>query len=154
DVSGTASGVGRALAPLMELFVHQAKMAFLLPENAPVFQTPRSHRAIKHLKSVVRGIVRDRRASPRAGSDLLQTLLETQDDQGNRMSDDQLGDEIMTLFLAGHDTTANALSWTWYLLAQNPEVEKELNAEVRRVLDGRSPSIADLPRLTYTEMVL
>jgi cytochrome P450 len=154
DVSGAASGVGKALAPMMELFIHQAKMAFLLPENAPVPQTPRSLRANKHIDRIVRGIIRERRASPRPASDLLQTLLEAQDDHGSRMTDEQLRDEIMTLFIAGHDTTANALSWTWYLLGQHHAVEAHLAAELRAVLENRPPSVADLPRLPYTEMVL
>lgn len=154
DVSGVAGDVGKALAPLMELFIHQAKMAFLLPESAPVPQTPSSFRANKHMDKIVRGIIRERRASPRPANDLLQTLLEAQDEHGSRMTDEQLRDEIMTLFIAGHDTTANALSWTWYLLAQHPVVEEQLAAELRAVLRSRSPSLADLPRLPYTEMVL
>jgi cytochrome P450 len=70
------------------------------------------------------------------------------------MTDRQLHDEIMTLFLAGHETTANVLSWTWFLLGQNPEVEEKLNEELRRVLGGRVPTPADLPQLVYTDTVL
>jgi len=154
DVSGAASSVGQALAPLMELFIHQAHVAFLLPERLPIPQTPRSHRANQHIKKIVLGIIRERRASAVSGNDLLQTLLEAQDEHGNRMTDDQLRDEVMTLFIAGHETTANALSWTWYLLDQNPAVAESLSAELREVLNGRPPTAADLPRLPYTEMVV
>ena len=70
------------------------------------------------------------------------------------MTDEQLRDEALTIFLAGHETTANALTWTWYLLSQHPEVEKQVHAEVDTVLGNRLPTIDDLPRLTYTEMVL
>ena len=70
------------------------------------------------------------------------------------MSDDQLRDEVMTLFLAGHETTALALSWTCYLLAQHPDIELKLLAELYAVLGGRTPSLEDLPRLRYTEMVV
>ena len=154
DVSGIAAEVGKALAPMMELFIHQAKIAFLLPESAPIPQTPRYFRSSKRMDKIVRGIIRERRASPRAANDLLQTLLEAQDERGSRMTDEQLRDEIMTLFIAGHDTTANALSWTWYLLAQHPAVEQQLAAEPRSVLQSRPPGVADLPRLPYTEMVL
>jgi cytochrome P450 len=70
------------------------------------------------------------------------------------MTDRQLHDEIMTLFLAGHETTANVLSWTWFLLGQNREVEEKLIEELRRVLGGRVPTPADLPQLVYTDMVL
>ena len=70
------------------------------------------------------------------------------------MSDQQLRDEMMTLFLAGHETTANALTWTWYLLSRHPEVEAKLLEELHRVLGGRAPVLADLPKLPYTEMVV
>jgi cytochrome P450 len=69
------------------------------------------------------------------------------------MSDAQLRDEAMTLFLAGHETTANALTWAWYLLSQNPEAESRLHAELDEVLEGRPPTVADMPRLRYTEAV-
>ncbi len=70
------------------------------------------------------------------------------------MSDKQVRDEALTLFLAGHETTANALTWTWYLLSQNPEVERRLHAEIDAVLGGRAPELADVSELRYTEMVL
>ena len=85
---------------------------------------------------------------------MLATLLEIRDDEGRPLSDLQLRDTLMTLFLAGHETTAIALSWTWYLLATNPEVESKLHAELREVLGGRTPTAEDLPRLPYTEMVI
>jgi cytochrome P450 len=82
-------------------------------------------------------------------------LLHAQDeDDGGRMTDHQLRDEAMTLFMAGHETTANTLSWVWYLLANHPEAEARLHAELDTVLAGRSPSFDDLPRLTYTESVV
>jgi cytochrome P450 len=70
------------------------------------------------------------------------------------MNDKQLRDEVMTMILAGHETSANALAWTWYLLSQNPDVEEKLHAELDSVLEGRIPTIADLPRLPYTKMVI
>ena len=70
------------------------------------------------------------------------------------MSDQQLRDELMTLFGAGHETTAVALTWTWYLLSRHPEVRAQLEVELDRVLTGRPPSVSDLPRLPYTEMVI
>ena len=79
--------------------------------------------------------------------DLLSMLLHAQDEEsGRRMTDQQLRDEVMTLFMAGHETTANTLAWTWFLLSQHPEVEARLHAELDQVLDGRSPTVADLPR--------
>lgn len=93
------------------------------------------------------------RASGRASADLLSVLIQARDEEGG-MSDQQLNDEVMTLFLAGHETTANALSWTLYLLAQNPEVEQTLSDELAHALDPCEPTVADLPCLPYTEMVL
>jgi len=86
--------------------------------------------------------------------DLLTLLLTARDDDGNSMSDQQLRDEVMTLLLAGHETTALNLSWAWYLLAQHPEVEEKLHAELETVLGGRLPCAADLPRLQYTDRVI
>jgi cytochrome P450 len=85
----------------------------------------------------------------------LSVLLAAADEEsGARMSDQQLRDEMMTLFLAGHETTANALTWTWYVLSQHPDVEARLADELRRVLGGRAPKAADLQQLPHTEMVI
>jgi cytochrome P450 len=86
--------------------------------------------------------------------DLLTLLLTARDDDGNSMSDQQLRDEVITLLLAGHETTALNLSWTWYLLAQHPQVEEKLHAELDAVLGGRAPSASDLPKLQYTDRVI
>jgi cytochrome P450 len=93
-------------------------------------------------------------SAPHQSGDLLQALLEAQDEHGRRMTASQLRDEMMTLLLAGHETTANALSWTWFLLAQNPSVEEHLFGELRGILGNRPPSGADLPRLSCAEMVI
>jgi cytochrome P450 len=81
-------------------------------------------------------------------------LLGARDDDGNGMSDQQLRDETLTLLLDGHETTAIALSWSWYLLSQNPEAARKLHEELDRVLAGHAPTAADLPRLPYTERVI
>jgi len=154
DVSAKARGVGQAMAVVMEQFIGQANMAFVLPDKIPIPKSARLRRSMKHLDNVVYELIRARRAAPKHTGDLLGVLLEAQDEGGGRMADEQLRDEIMTLFLAGHDTTANALSWTWYLLAQNPEKEEALYAELRAVLGNRAPTAADLPQLRYTEMVI
>ena len=154
DVSHEAEDVDAALAVLMGKFLRQAGMALLLPTWVPL---PTSHllkRAVGRLDKVIYGIIEQRRASGQMSGDLLSAFLQAQDDQGVGMTDRQLHDEIMTLFLAGHETTANALSWTWFLLGQNPEVERKLVEELRRVLGGRVPTPADLPQLVYTDTVL
>jgi cytochrome P450 len=100
-------------------------------------------------------IIQEHRTAVDQGS-LISTLLAVRDTEGDGtgMSDQQLRDELITIFLAGHETTANALTWTWYLLAQNPDVEAKLHAEIGSALVGRPPIMSDLPRLPYTELVL
>jgi len=99
------------------------------------------------------GFIRQRRAQPSNRGDLLSLLLAARDEEGGGMTDRQVRDEAMTLFLAGHETTALVLSWAWYLLAQHPEAEEKLAAEVRQVLGDRDPTVEDCPRLKYAEMV-
>jgi cytochrome P450 len=119
-------------------------------------QVRRFRRALRRLDETIYGIIRERRRAAVDRGDLLSMLLLATDLEGDGggMSDLQLRDETMTAFLAGHETTANALAWTWYLLARNPGVERELHRELDTVLAGRLPSPADYPRLPYTEMVL
>ncbi len=159
DVLRSADRVGSALETAMKQFTHIAGWAFLLPENFPVPGTWRMRRATRQLDEVIYGIIRERRArghnsGAANSSDLLGTLLEIRDDDGRPLSDLQLRDQLMTFFLAGHETTAIALSWTWYLLATNPEAERKLHAELGEVLRGQTPTVGDLPRLPYTEMVI
>jgi cytochrome P450 len=112
-------------------------------------------RALARLDELLDSFIAAHRASSEKPADLLSVLLAAADeDSGIRMSDRQLHEEMMTLFLAGHETTAMALTWTWYLLSQHPEVEERLVREVSRVLGGRAPTVADLPELPYTEMVV
>ncbi len=146
--------IGTEIATVMDRFLLQAALSFLLPERIPLPKGPRLLRSRKRLNKVIQSIINDRRMHPIESNDLLQTLLAAQDEHGTRMSDDQLRDEIMTLFMAGHETTANALCWTWYLLAQNPEAQQKLHRELDNLLDGVPPTLADLPRLSYTELVV
>jgi cytochrome P450 len=146
--------IGTEIATVMNRFLSQAALSFFLPEGMPLPKGPRLLRSRRRLNKVIQTIITDRRAHPVESKDLLQTLLAAQDEHGTRMTDEQLRDEIMTLFMAGHETTANALCWTWYLLAQNPEAEEKLRAELDGVLNGVAPTLADLPRLPYTEMVV
>jgi cytochrome P450 len=153
-LSHDTRAIGVEIAAVMERFFSQAALSFILPDGFPIPKSPRLLRSRRHLNRVIFSIIRDRRASQAPVSDLLQTLLDARDDRGACMSDFQLRDEIMTLFLAGHETTANALTWTCYLLAQNPAVVRSLLAELDQVLRGHPPALSDLPRLPYTEMVI
>jgi cytochrome P450 len=121
-------------------------------EKLPLPSVRRFERARALLDKIIYGIIADRRKSGHDAGDLLSMLLLAQD-EGSGMSDKQVRDEALTLFLAGHETTANALTWTWYLLSQNPEVESKFHAEIDRALSGRLPGFDDLPQLKYVEMV-
>jgi len=110
---------------------------------------------VARIDGIIHTLIQARRASAESRNDLLSMLLGAFDaDTGARMSDRQLRDEIITLFLGGHETTAVALTWTWYLLALYPRVEDKLLDELHRVLAGRAPTVNDLPQLPYTEMVI
>ena len=154
DVSHEAEDVDAALTVVMGKFLRQAGMALLLPTWVPLPTSQLLKRAVGRLDKVIYSIIEQRRATGQMSGDLLSVFLQAHDDEGVGMTDRQLHDEIMTLFLAGHETTANVLSWTWYLLGQNPQVEEKLIEELRHVLAGRVPTPADLPRLIYTDTVL
>ena len=113
-------------------------------------------RARNHLDSIIYRMIDDRRRSGSDKGDLLSMLLAAQDEEGDggQMTDGQLRDEALTIFLAGHETTSNALTWTWFLLSEHPGVERKLHEELNTVLAGRLPTVDDFPRLRYTEMVI
>lgn len=153
DVSQDADKVGRALAQIVKPFASQATIKWILDNRLPTPAHRRFHREAQKIDDIVYRIIADRRASGLDRGDLLSMLLKAQDEDGSQMTDKQLRDEVMTLFLAGHETTALTLSWTWYLLAQNPLVEQKFHTELDDVLGGRLPALDDLPRLKYTDMI-
>jgi cytochrome P450 len=114
----------------------------------------RLRRAIGRLDRIVYRLIAERRASRAPERDLLSMLLDARDGQGRSMMDRQLRDEILTLLVAGHETTALALTWTSYLLTRHPEVQVRLRAERTKVLGDRPPSVEDVPRLSYTRTLL
>ncbi len=152
DVEDQADEIGAALTDLLQVFtIFTLPFANLL-ERLPLPSNRRFQRAHARLRATVERMIAERRVSGDQG-DLLSMLLLAADEEGG-MSDQQIFDEVMTLFLAGHETTANALAWTWYLLGQNPDVEARLHAELDQVLGGRLPTINDMERLPYTRMVM
>lgn len=151
DVSGEAATVSRALAVLQQMAVSPA---VLLPAWLPTPFRRRQRRARAELDRIVYGFIEDWKAEGVDRGDLLSMLMLGPDGAGSGMDDKQVRDEVVTLLLAGHETTANALNWTFFLLAQNPEVESRLHAEVDRVLGARAATLADLPDLPYTKAVL
>jgi cytochrome P450 len=153
DVERDAQEVGKSLELLLELGAN-FRRTLLVPHWLPTPTNIRQERAIRQIEKVLYRIIAEKRASGRDAGDLLSMLLAAQDEDGSRMTDQQLRDETITLFLAGHETTANTLSWTWWLLAQNPAVEARLHAELSEVLAGNAPSLDDLPKLVYTNHVI
>jgi len=154
DVEGEAREVGEAIAAALAVFNR-----FLLPFSRvlwalPLPSTRRFERSRASLDKLIARLIAERRAGPGGGGDLLSLLLSVRDEEGEPMSDRQVRDEAVTILLAGHETTALALAWAWYLLAQHPDVEAKLHEEVDRVLAGRPASASDLAALTYTRMVL
>ena len=119
----------------------------------PTLKRWRYLRGVRALDEIVYGIIGERRASG-MGDDLLSDLLRAQDVDGSFMTDQQLRDEVMTMLLAGHETTALALSWAWFLLASHPDTQAKLQDEVDRVLCGRLPTAADVGQLAYTNDVV
>ena len=157
DVESDADEVGAALTEVMELFDFLMLPFSELLEKLPLPPQRRFLRARARLDSVVYRIIEERRRSATDRGDLLSMLLLAVDEEGDRtgMTNEQLRDEAMTLFLAGHETTANALTWAWHLLAQNAEAEGRLHEELDSVLEGgRLPTAEDFAALRYTEMVV
>lgn len=156
DVEGEADEIGAALTAVMELFDMLLMPFSELLEKLPLPHVRRFRKAKERLDETIYRIIEERRGSREDRGDLLSMLLSARDEEGDGggMSDLQVRDEVMTLFLAGHETTSNALTWTWYLLSQHPEIEAKLHAELDAVLEGRTPTFEDVPRLRYTEMVL
>src|SRR5205823_6167378 len=144
----------RAHITALEVIHERFRRLVQWPHWLPLPSHLRLKRALAHLDAIIDGFIRQGRAHTEPGDDLLSMLLRAQDEDGSRMTDVQLRDEAMTLFLAGHETTALTLSWAWYLLAKHPEVEAKLVAEWRTILGGRAPAADDVPRLQYTEHVV
>jgi cytochrome P450 len=154
DLPPEASQVSRSMLSILDAANQRLSSVLRIPSWIPTRRNRRERRALAELDAMLQVLIRTRRASVESSDDLLSVLLTAVDeDSSARMSDQQLRDEMMTLFLAGHETTANALTWTFYLLSRHPEVETRLVDELQRVLAGRVPSMNDLPELPYTEMV-
>jgi cytochrome P450 len=154
EVSEDAKKVATALNLLMR---HTTGLRMIMPpllRHVPLPALVRVKRAVRELDEIVNRIIRERLASGEDAGDLLSMLMASRDEDGSAMTDRQLRDEIMTFLLAGHETTAVSLSWTWYLLSQHPEVGDKLRQELGEVLGGRTPQLEDLARLPYTDKVV
>ncbi len=155
DLTTTTDASSRAFAVAITAVMDRGNSAFNIPLSVPTPGNLRLKAALKTLDGLVYAIIEKCRRDGKDNGTLLAMLLSAVDDEtGEGMSDAQLRDEVITMFIAGHETTALALSWTWHLLAQNPAVLEKLEAELQAVLGGRSPAMEDYPKLRYTRMVL
>ncbi len=154
DVKRDARTVGRAMKVINEVLVEHVTLPIPVPRWWPTAKNQRKNAAIGDIDAIVARVIDERRRSGRDHGDLLSMLLMTEDEHGGRFNDKELRDESMTLFFAGHETTAHALTWMWYLLAKHPDVEARAVAEIQRELGGRAATVADLARLPYLEMVV
>lgn len=156
DVEAEAKNVGDALTAVLDTFWISMLPLIDVLERLPLPALRRGKAARADLDRIIYGMIADRRRDVHDRGDLLSMLLMAQDEEdgGVGMSDRQVRDEAMTIFLAGHETTANALSWMFYLLSRSPEVERQWHRELDDVLGGRAPTLDDIERLPVTEQVI
>lgn len=124
------------------------------PQRFPVASTKAFNAGLEKLDRIIYDVIRGHRNDDGDSDDLVSILLEVRDDDGNALTDEQIRDEVIGFFIAGHETVSSALSWTWYLLSKNPDSWRRLRAEVDEVLGGRTPTADDVPKLEYTTRVL
>jgi cytochrome P450 len=155
-MGGAARRVGAAIHTVQDIADVEFRAPFVLPTWLPTAMNRRRREATAVLYDTIDGLIAERRAGGQVSDtgDLLSMLLLARDESGDRLSDAEVRDQLLTLFVAGHETTSNALTWTWFLLARHPEQEARLHTEVDEVLGDRPPALADLPRLPYTLRVI
>ena len=154
DVSSDAHDVGDALTVVFDTFQTRLESAYPLPDWVPTSVNRRFSQARKRLEATIYRIIADRRQSSEEHHDLLAMLLGEQDQGNEVMTDQQLRDEVMALFIGGHEPVAGGLAFTWSLLAEHPDIAARLHAEVDLVLGDRAPRLADLGQLPVTEMIV
>lgn len=155
DLQGRAAELGKALTAVLDSFSIWLILFGERLYDLPIPRMRRAKQAVPALDAAIYAIIEEHRRSGRDQGDLLSMLMAARDAEGDGsgMTDAQLRDEVMTLILAGHETTANALAWTWWFLAQHPEIDARLAAEVRDACGDRPITMADLPNLPYTRAV-
>lgn len=158
EVGDHAEDVGEAIEAVLAVVSDPLEVFLPLLKHLPTPKRRRFGRAVSRLDAIIYGVIEERRRAEVAGAaqadDLLSMLLHAQDEDGSRMSDKQLRDECLTLFLAGHETTAINLSWTWLLLSRHGAAKAKLQREVDEVLGDRAATFADVPSLRYTGQVI
>lgn len=154
DVSSNADALGKAIALGITTVSQRMGALLRLPDWLPTRANMERREANELMQRTIMKIIEQRRLSGEDKGDLLSMLLTASDADGSQMSDQQVYNEVMTLFIAGHETTANTLAWALYLLAQHAEIEIRLISELDDVLEGRLPKVEDLDKLRYAEMII
>ncbi|GAC1392590.1 MAG: cytochrome P450 [Ktedonobacteraceae bacterium] len=154
ESAGDAQKIGKVLDILIDQVSAAAVRPIQFPDWLPTPGNRRYNAALAELDTIIQQIISEHRRREVDNGDLLSTLLHVQDEDGSRMTDKQLRDEVVNLYIAGHETVALTLAYTWLLLAEHPDVETKLHAELDSVLAGRTPTIEDLQSLPYTEQVI
>ena len=154
DVSADAQRIGHLVTTMLHHANETTRKLVQLPAWVPTPRQRQAQKTVRELHALVQKIIDERRRSGKDHGDLLSMLLLTRDESGAGMSDAQVRDEVLTMVLAGHETTANTLAWALSLLAKNPATAEALQAEVATVLRGRPPTLADLPQLPLTDYVI
>jgi cytochrome P450 len=154
EVTGEAAGFADAVAELARELMVELKSFVPLPDWLPLPSKRRKRAALAVVDAFIRNVIRERRHSGKDEGDLLSMLLLAKDEDGSQMSDQQVRDEAITLFNAGHDSTAAELCWIWDCIAQHPDVEAKIVEELQSVLGGRPPTYGDVANLRFTEMVV
>ena len=155
DIGREARDAAQAFGFILDYVSRHSVALIDLPTYIPTADNRRLGEALRTLDVFIDKTLTDRQADPNPPDDLLSTLLNARDaDTGEPMSRKQIRDEVLTIFFAGHETTAQALTWSWHLLSQHPEQERRLQEEADRVLAGRLPGAEDAPNLPYARMVV
>ena len=153
DLSDQAYQLTGAVMDALDYLIYQTRTLMMVPDWVPTRQKRDYQKAMKRIEAVVNRLI-DRRSLEEPGEDFLGLLLGARDDKGQRMlSRKEVRDEVVTLLIAGHETVASSLTWSWYLLAQHPDQRKKLREEADRVLADRNPTYEDLESLAYTRQV-
>jgi len=154
-LSGDIQKVDASMEYLVRALWERAAGAVKLPLWVPTPQNTGIRKYLKQLDEIVWKVIRERRKQQEQPDDLMGILLNSQDvETGKKLSDEELRDELITILLAGHETSANALSFAWYMIATHPEVEQKFHEELEKVLNGRAPGFNDLEKLTYTTQII
>jgi cytochrome P450 len=154
DVRGEAKTVGNAMNVLNKEMLEHIHMPLPVPRWWPSARNKRKLAAIDDIESIVKTVITERRKSGEDRGDLLSMLLQTRDESNDQLSDKEVRDQMMTIFFAGHETTAHAMSWAWYLLAKHPKVTARLQADIAAVTGGDRLTVSHLAELPYLEQMV